>query len=232
MDRIHSGPSAFCFVPGVGNRLLLADLLDVEPQSDFFKRLRVSRPLRMVIYSDKGSVGIKGVVASLHPLCVRVKEGHKGLATEGTRVLLFAADKAQYIKAESEITSIIQDDDEWTWTLRELEMSETERRKYDRRMNTLPVELKAVQETPQGSQIVYYKGESMDLSMGGAWVKLEQAIELGSLVEFRTKLPSGEDLKVLATVSNHGRDGGFGIEFMDFSGNSRTWLFDYLEPAA
>ena len=209
-----------------------ADLYNVESQSDFFKRLRVSRPLRMVIYSDKGSVGIKGVVASLNPLCVRVKEGHRGLAIEGTRVLLFAADKAQYTKAESEITQIVQDGDEWTWTLRELEMSETERRKYDRRMNNLPVELKTVQETHEGSQIVYYKGESIDLSMGGAWVKLEQEIELGSLVEFRTKLPNGFELKVLATVSNHGRDGGFGVEFMDFSGNSRAWLFEYLEPAA
>lgn len=186
----------------------------------------------MVIYSEKGSVGIKGVVASVNPLAVRVKEGHNGLAVIGTRLLLFAADKSQYIKSEGEITAIIQDGDECTWTLRELEMSETERRKYERRVFQLPVELKTVQDTPEGSQIVYYKGESMDLSMGGAWVRLEEAIELGSLVEFRTTLPHGAELKVLATVSNHGRDGGFGIEFMDFSGNSRTHLFEYLEPAA
>lgn len=206
--------------------------MKVEPQSDFFKRLRLGRPIRMVIYSEKGSVGIKGVVASMQPLCVRVKEGHGGLAQVGTRVLLFAADKAQYIKAESEITSMVQDGDEWTWSLRETEMSETERRKYDRRMNELPVELKTVQETPEGSKIVYYTGQSIDLSMGGAWVKLHEAIELGSLVEFKTKLPTGAELKVLATVTNHGRDGGFGVEFMDFSGNSRHLLFEYLEPAA
>lgn len=186
----------------------------------------------MVIYSDMGSVGIKGVIASLEPLCVRVKEGHRGLAAEGTRVQLYAAERAQYLKTEAEIVSVVQDGDEWNWTLRELAMTETERRKYDRRVNQLQVELKTVQETPEGSQIVYYKGESLDLSMGGAWVKLDEAIEIGSLVEFRAALPSGQDLKILATVSNHGRDGGFGLEFMDFSGNSRNWLFDYLEPAA
>jgi hypothetical protein len=205
----------------------------VETFSDTTKRLRVGRPVRLMVYSDQGAIGIKAVVSNTSPLEVRLADGHAGMATEGTRLLILIAEHPQHIKTEAIISNVVREGDELTWRIESIEMDPRERRKYERRSAAIEVELKLVEETDEGSKIVRYNGTTLDLSMGGAWVLLNKAIEVDSLVEFQATLPTGREFKALGKVAGKAKSrAGMGIEFTDYTGNSRNWLFEYFNQAA
>jgi len=205
----------------------------VDSFSDTTKRLRVGRPVRLVVYSDQGAVGIKAVVSSTAPFEVRLKDGHVGMATNGTRLLVWVAEHPQPSKAEAIITLVSREGDELTWRIEGIDADHRERRKYDRRSEAMDVELKVVDETSEGSRIVRYKGTTLDLSMGGAWILVDRAIEIGSLVEFQATLPNGGVFKALGRVADKAMSrAGIGIEFTDYSGDSRNSLFEYFNTAA
>lgn len=200
--------------------------------SDFSQRLKPGRPIKLVIYSDQGSHSVKGVVCSSDPLRIQVREGNSKLAKVGTRAVLLAVDKVQFVKAEAKVVRVDNEDGECTWEFGGANWEELDRRKYARHAMTLEVKLKAVQEKGGETQIIYSSGKTSDLSMGGAWLQVDRTVEKGSLVDFRATSGSGE-LQILCVVTHVDEKGlGLGVEFMDFLGESRTLLREFLGAAA
>ena len=92
--------------------------------------------------------------------------------------------------------------------------------------------IKAVIENNGAAQLKYVKAQTVDISLGGVWVKSDEPLTPGNLVEFQAELAHGEHMRVLAIVAWSNETEGLGLEFVDFLGGSRYYLHNFLSSKA
>lgn len=183
----------------------------------------------MVFYTEQGSVAIKASIASASPLSVVVSSADVKLIAEGNRTLLILFDHKEYFKAEAVVTTVAGGDGDCTIQLSDELWEEVDRRRYPRVPTEVPVELRAIRESDGKAEVERFSGTTVDLSVGGAWVKLDHSIEPGSLVEAQFALSPQENVRILGVAAHRsGQTSGFGLEFVDFVGSARYVLHTYL----
>ena len=74
-------------------------------------------------------------------------------------------------------------------------------------------------------------GTTEDLSLGGAWVRPEQALAPGLLVQVTAQLDE-QEVRFLALVARDAGEDGVGLEFLDYVGGARYYLHGFLERSA
>jgi len=137
------------------------------------------------------------------------------------------------IKGEATVVGIKPFKAGYSLELKQTDWKEVDRRVYPRHTVRLPVSLRAVQDVRGSTIFTVFQGETLDISLGGALVILDQQIPRGSLIEFNTTLPGGESLKAFAIVAQQNKsNGGTGIEFLDFIGPMRAKLESFFDQAA
>lgn len=193
------------------------------------KRIRAGSPIRLVFYTDRGSVAIKASIATTSPLSVVVKSADAKLIAEGDRTLLVLFDRNEYFKAEAAVTGTSCRDGEYMIELSDELWEEVDRRRYPRQAFSAPVELRAIREVEGESTVDRFVGETQDISVGGVWVTLDHPIEPGSLVEVQVALSAEENIRMMGVVAHLSNErAGFGIEFIDYVGSARYTLHTFL----
>jgi PilZ domain len=71
-----------------------------------------------------------------------------------------------------------------------------------------------------------------DVSVGGAYLQSRQVFPIGSVLNFRFKIPNVTNfVSCTAIVRNMEVGGGIGVQFLDLSGENRKLIEQYVEKA-
>ena len=214
-------------------RLGKADKLTVDTVFDSAKMIRPGSPVSLVFYLNAQPVAIAASVAKQTPLTLSTSDRNASLLEIGKRALLILQEGGQFAKAEAQIISCEPFAEGWRIEAGQFGWEEVDRRRYPRYQVEIPVTIKAVVETNGTAQLKYVQAKTVDISLGGVWVKTdEKALGQGSLVEFQAELAHGEHMRVLAIVAWSNESDGLGLEFVDFLGGSRYYLHNFLSDKA
>jgi hypothetical protein len=208
----------------------IADNITVEHSPALKQHLRVGLPVRAIFYTAKGAVPIKAAVRSLDPVSLMASSNDSSLVADGNRVLVVFYDRKRVFRSEGKVNAVSHKNGEWFFEITDENFEQADRRRFDRYVLSALVELVLIGEGEDGESSVHHvHGETLDLSVGGAWVLLEEDIKEGTLVEFKCSLSNSDTLRVLGMVVQRkkGQD-GVGIEFVDYLGNARDMLHQYL----
>jgi hypothetical protein len=189
-------------------------------------------PLSVVFYVNSQPVPLAATVSKHTPLTFITKDRSALLMEVGKRALLILQESGQFAKSEAQITSCEPCSEGWKIEVGQFGWEEVDRRRYPRHEVKMPITVKAVMEQDGGVKLRYVKGETIDVSLGGTWIKTDEELIAGSLVEFQAELGSGEHMRALAIVAWKTEEEGVGLEFVDFLGGSRYYLHAFLSKAA
>lgn len=152
---------------------------------------------------------------------------------KGMKLLLISQVCGEIAKAACECLSISQIGSKQRIVLGQLQWEASDRRRYPRYSISAHINLRGVVDEGQTAEIVSFDGNTVDLSLGGAWVSTEAPFSPGSLVQVETQISSKEVIRALGVVSwKHSDTSGFGVEFLDFVGASRYHLHEFLSRQA
>ncbi len=148
-------------------------------------------------------------------------------------VMLLWQTEGQLYKGEAEVIGATEYNTGHLMEVSRLQWMDLNRRRYPRVGVTVPVALRAVHDVHGDTTISIFQGETVDLSLGGAWVKLTSAIEVGSLVEFQATISPTETVRAFGIVAHSDKNRkGVGIEFLDYVGATQSMLHGYLARVA
>lgn len=193
--------------------------------------IKPGSPVSLVFYLNAQPVALAASVTRSTPLTLNTSDRSAALLEIGKRALLILQEGGQFAKAEAQITSCEAYAEGWRIEAGQFGWEEVDRRRYPRHHIEIPVIIKAVLESDGTAQLKYVQSQTVDISLGGAWVKASDELATGSLVEFQAELGTGEHMRVLAVVAWSNEE-GVGLEFVDFLGGSRYYLHNYLSQAA
>ena len=194
--------------------------------------IRPGSPVSLVFYLNAQPVAIAASVAKQTPLTLNTTDRNASLLEVGKRALLILQDRGQFAKAEAQIISCEPFSEGFRIEAGQFGWEEVDRRRYPRYEVEIPVTVKAVIENNGSAQLKYVQATTLDMSLGGAWVRAEDELAPGSLVEFQADLGTGEHMRVLAIVAWSNNKDGLGLEFVDFLGGSRYYLHNFLSGKA
>jgi len=199
---------------------------------DSARMIRPGSPVSLVFYLNAQPVAIAASVAKQTPLTLSTSDRNASLLEIGKRALLILQEGGQFAKAEAQIISCEPFAEGWRIEAGQFGWEEVDRRRYPRYNVEMPITIKAVVENNGAAQLKYVKARTVDISLGGAWVKTEDQLQQGNLVEFQAELNRGEHMRVLAIVAWSNEKEGMGLEFVDFLGGSRYYLHNFLSSKA
>ncbi len=194
--------------------------------------IKTGSQVSLVFYVNAQPVALAATVCRANPLTVTTNDRSALLVEVGKRTLLILQDTGQFAKAEAQVTKCEPCADGWKIEVGQFGWEEVDRRRYPRYAIQIPIVVKAVMERNGSAQLKYVQGETIDVSLGGTWIKATDDLTPGSLVEFQAELGSGEHMRALAIVAWRAEEVGIGLEFVDFLGGSRYYLHNYLSKAA
>lgn len=194
---------------------------------------QVGQSISILFYVEDRPVAVNGVVVSLNPFTIESNDSSAQWLSENRRAMLIARKDSEFSKAEAELTAVCEGA-KWTITADSFGWEQVDRRRYPRFEFQIPVTVRAVIESGNSAELKYLEAVTEDVSLGGAWLKSEQKLPSGILVECQIGLPAGTKLRVLSTIrwADTLEKTGFGVEFLDFLGGSRQSLQQYLAQAA
>ncbi len=115
-------------------------------------------------------------------------------------------------------------------TLTDYKWTEFDRRRDTRFDVQLWGEVSVVSETDEGTSFLDIRGQIDNLSNVGCWFTTEESLSPGTLVAVTIQNPNSIDpwrmLAVVTRTSDVSK--GFGMEFFDFLGSTRTTLCQFL----
>src|SRR5947209_6836252 len=144
--------------------------------------IRPGSPVSLVFYLNAQPVAIAASVAKQTPLTLNTSDRNASLLEIGKRALLILQDGGQFAKAEAQITSCEQFAEGWRIEAGQFGWEEVDRRRYPRYEVEIGVTVKAVIENNGSAQLKYVQAQTLDMSLGGAWIQACDELIPGSLV--------------------------------------------------
>lgn len=195
--------------------------------------LVIGTPVSVIWYSNGEPRSIIGTVQGEEPLSLEVNDFMAEELTQGTSLKILVQNAGVFETADTTVGSVTKVGGRWRLNLDELNWSTSDRRSYKRYQAKLMAKCRFVSEDPSGASIREFTVTTKDVSMGGAWIASDAVIMPGSIlnVELSTSpTTSARALAVVAWSDPNGR--GFGIEFLDLIGNTKTALTTFLKELA
>lgn len=172
-------------------------------------------------------------VSSEAPLYLTTRDREVGNLEFPRPIMLLWQQGDHVLKGEAEAVSVQSDASGWVVEVQKVQWEDLNRRRHPRVPVTVPVALRAVQELQGNTSINIFQGITEDLSLGGAWVRVEPQVEVGSLVEFQAHLGPNETVRTFGVVAHRSdHKAGVGIEFLDYVGAAHYMLHTFLAKAA
>ncbi|MHB8635816.1 MAG: PilZ domain-containing protein [Fimbriimonadaceae bacterium] len=187
----------------------------------------------LVFYRDSMPIVVEAEVVNLKPFQLATTNPSAGRLARMRRALVVRQDQAQIWRLEAEVKDAVADNDRWICTLEPMKWAEIDRRRHPRFAVKLPVSIRAVIESDGQFQHTDVPGTALDLSLCGARVMIDAAIEPGALVEISIELSNRQSMQALAvTAFTKPYQGQLGFEFIDFVGNAQYMLHSFLVDQA
>ncbi|MFI5384786.1 MAG: PilZ domain-containing protein [Fimbriimonadales bacterium] len=189
-------------------------------------------PVDLVLYDDGNTRLLRTEIASPLPLRLKVLSGSQSGVRAGRRVMLLACHEGLALRGDGHLDQYRSEKGGLELEIGSVQWELLERRRHVRVPLNLPVTLRAVAQGDDEPTVENITGTTMDISVSGAFVKAAVLPDEGSLVEFTTHI-QGEELRTLAVVAHvtHERS-GVGLHFVEYLGNSRHLLREFLTRAA
>ncbi len=193
----------------------------------------IGQSISILFYVEDRPVAVNGQVTNLNPFTITSGDSSAEWLSESRRAMLIARNDSEFSKAEAELKATCEGAT-WSIIAADFGWEQVDRRRYPRYETQIPVTVRAVIESANTAELKYLEATTEDVSLGGAWLKSDQKLPSGILVECQIGLPNGSSLRVLSTIrwADTLEKSGFGIEFLDFLGGSRQALQQYLAQAA
>ena len=196
-------------------------------------RPQVDNTVIAAFFVNGKPLAISCIVTSEAPLYLFTKDARVTGLPYPQAVFLVWHRGEDVVKSEAQVVGVKSYKSGYLLEVKQTKWVEVDRRVHPRVPMKLPVSLRAVQDVRGSTIFTVFQGETVDLSLGGALVTLDQPIPKGSLIEFSATLPDGELLRAFAMVAQQNPEkSGIGIEFLDFMGPVRKKLEDVLAKAA
>lgn len=194
---------------------------------------QLGQSISVLFYVEDRPVAVNGLVTNTNPFTIETGDSSAEWLLESRRAMLIARNDTEFSKAEAELKATC-DGTKWTIVAADFGWEQVDRRRYPRFETQIPVTVRAVIESGNTAELKYLEATTEDISLGGAWLKSDQKLPSGILVECQIGLPSGTNLRVLSTIrwADTWEKTGFGVEFLDFLGGSRQGLQQFLAQAA
>lgn len=194
----------------------------------------IGRTVTVVFYSETDPWVIQAQVAKGNPMAIETNDPAAVKLLTGLKVVLIVQEGGTILKSQATVTHSGKTEAGWHIDMDAKPWQASDRRRYPRYGFKIPVTIRSVDERADGeARFNELRGETVDISLGGVWVKSKELMDRGTLVEFRAILSETESVRTLAIVahSNPVR-GGMGLEFVEYVGGARKNLRSFLSRAA
>lgn len=194
----------------------------------------VGRTVTVVFYSEGDPWVIQAHVAKGQPVAIETNDPTAVRLQPGTKAVLIVQEGGTILKAQATVTHFAKSEGGWRVEVEAKPWQASDRRRFPRYGFKIPVTIRSIDERADGeARFVEVRGETEDISLGGAWIKTNELLERGTLVEFRAILSETESVRTLAVVAHANPvRGGMGLEFVEYVGGARKNLRSFLSRAA
>lgn len=197
-----------------------------RPFADNGEQLTLVATIDGVPYSDQVTV------CETEPFVVEAPADWCRLLRRTWKAILLRPHAGGFTRAEVEVVSLSKFRNTHRIGLTTPQWEASDRRRYPRFPLQTSVALRSVSESSEGVQIETVVAVTEDLSVGSAWVKTNQILPAGTVVQVEVSI-TGHICRMLGfVVRDEPERMGFAVEFLDFVGSSRYLLNEFLQNAA
>jgi hypothetical protein len=205
----------------------------VDATTSFIVAGMTGAPVDLIIYEEGLTRLVKTHVDTPTPLRLKVVDGGRKEIRSGRRVMLLSNHEGLAMRADGHLNDLQRDPSGMFLDVSNVHWELLERRRHVRVPVNVPITLRTVVESQDSAAAVeLLQGATMDMSVSGAFVRMEHLPVQGSLVEFVTEL-EGVPVRVLAVVAHLTPERkGVGLHFVEYLDNARLTLQTFLTKAA
>ena len=187
--------------------------------------------LMAVVWIDGRPIAASCKVRSTNPITIYTAESDFLDFNYPCAVTLLWTSDGRVVRSESNISRADELDIGALLTIDFVKASELDRRRHSRIPATVPVAIRTVPTDPCETPIHLYQGFSKDVSFGGAWVELDDAPKLGTMVEFIARPEGLPTVRMLGVVA-HQDTNGIGVAFVEPVIGTRENLNEWINHVA
>jgi len=200
---------------------------------EFDQTQLIGAHLNAIFLVDGTPWNMFGNVVSVHPFAFETANAAAKNLEPGNRALFVQQEGEEIRKASSRVAMVRQLTDTWIIETDNLLWESIDRRRHERHEATVPVIYRTVEETEGDTRIERSEATTIDLSTGGACLSCPTPPPNGSLIDLGLVLGSGASSRALGIVAwSRPASAEFGVEFLDFIGDTRNAINSFLSMAA
>lgn len=181
----------------------------------------------LVVYDEGLTKVFRARVKSAQPLVLQVDAGPKEALRIARKAMILTQTDGLSLRGEGHLDGIRWVDGSAFLEISNANWEVLDRRRHPRFSVDVPVEMRLVSESADAPAIVIHDGRTVDMSISGAFVKMDQPPAAGSLVNFTAWINS-KAFKALALVAHAANNGKFGVHFVECYGSGNTDLQNFL----
>jgi hypothetical protein len=189
--------------------------------------------ISVLYYTDGRPRAFRGTITSVAPFKIITNEKGAEFFNQPSRAMLLVQKENEFAKAEASLR-VVERGKEWELTAEDFGWEQVDRRRYLRVPVHIRVNIRTVRDTGDVVEVSNMDCLTEDISMGGAWLRSDQKMEQGVLVECSGSMPLLGEFRAFGVIrwSDNGEKEGFGVEFLDLVGNSHKVLHNIVSQAA
>lgn len=184
--------------------------------------------IKLVVYSENGPSAFDAHIRTTAPLTVELSpESRQHFSPNARAIAIYNGDDTS-MKSECTILTARDCPECLTVELLDRPWEDLNRRVFPRALVRVPVDIQML----QGSSFQAFSGLSLDLSMGGVSVQSDICPRPGSLLKLSANLGSQGELQAIGMIVHVQTSASyFGIQFLDFYGDGKQRLGNFLSYA-
>ncbi len=185
----------------------------------------------LLLFDEAETRLIKTQIEQPLPLRLRSVGAEASIPKSGRRAMLLAHFDGLPMRADGDLDTVGSDGEGVWFEMNGVRWEVLERRRHVRVPVSVPVKLRLCDgdDDSPGTEI---EGMTRDLSISGAFVKLSQVPEEGTLLEFEAEI-LGQTVRTLAVVARKVPEcSGVGLQFVKYLEDARPQLHGFLTKAA
>ncbi|BBO23917.1 MAG: PilZ domain-containing protein [Armatimonadetes bacterium] len=187
----------------------------------------------LVCYIDGEPRCVDSEIVQFDPIVVRCPRASLHDVPQSGRIMAIIGEGYDPKRVDFHVNRVWTEDGATLIEGRNASWSTVDRRRFPRYELRIPLSLRVVSSEADGIKMKEWHGETIDISMGGAWLSGDVDVNKGTLVQTQIQLGGSEPLRVLSMVAWKEDDrSSFGITFLDFIGAGSYVLHQYLNTAA
>lgn len=190
--------------------------------------LHIGQTLTVTTERDGQPYAVPGQIRAVHPLQIVTNENLE--LTRGQSVMLIQHEGYDLHRGVGKVVEIGRSGTRTAFELEDVQWTSTNRRRSERRFVNLPVVIRAVSDDEEVAHMEGVMGRFADLSETGGWIDAANGLPEGTLAVWSADI-HGSRVRGLGLVARS-REGGMGLEFIEFFGGSYGALKSYLEAEA